>query len=206
MAVHGDDFTALGTPSSLDRYEEAMSKSFGIKLKGRLGHGRNDAKEVRVLNRVVRWNDYKGIEYEADPRHVEIMIGLLELENAKSAVAPGAKEEGRTKEEHGEDLDEEATHVYGALVARANYLAMDRPDISFSTKELYRCFASPNEAAVKALKRLVKYLIGRPRLVWHFPCQACSNTLTVPVDTDDASCLVTRRSTSGAWPNEGPIS
>ena len=37
VVVHGDDLTALGTPSSLDLYEAALRKSFEIKIRGRLG-------------------------------------------------------------------------------------------------------------------------------------------------------------------------
>ena len=83
------------------------------------------------------------------------------------------------------------------MAARANYLAMDRPDTSFATKELCRCFASPNREAMDALKRLGRYLIGAPRLVWHFPFQRSTDHLTTSVDTDFAGCLATRRSTSG---------
>ena len=31
------------------------------------------AKEARVLNRIVRWHPRKGITYEADPRHTELI-------------------------------------------------------------------------------------------------------------------------------------
>ena len=44
--VHGDDFTALGTPTGLDLYEKGMAATFECKFKGRLGHGDNDLKEM----------------------------------------------------------------------------------------------------------------------------------------------------------------
>ena len=91
---------------------------------------------------------------------------------------------------------EDAT-VFRALSARANHLAPDRPDIAFATKELCRCFAAPTREAFVALKQLCRYLIGAPRLVWDFPYQPTTDSLVAPVDTDFASCLSTRRSTSG---------
>ena len=74
---------------------------------------------------------------------------------------------------------------------------MDRPDIAYASKELCRCFAHPSRAAVDALKRLVRYLVGRPRLLWHFNFQPLEDVLTTSVDTDFGGCVVTRRSTSG---------
>ena len=83
------------------------------------------------------------------------------------------------------------------MAARANYLALDRPDIAFATKELCRCFACPNGQALEALKRPTRYLIGARRVIWDFRFQHMTDQLTTSVDTDFAGCLSTRRSTSG---------
>ena len=92
---------------------------------------------------------------------------------------------------------------YRALAARANYLALDRPDMSFASKELCRCFASPTRSAVWLPKKLVRKLLGCPRLVWCFYHQKSCNTLVGSVDTDFAGCLITRRSTSGGLARRG---
>ena len=60
---------------------------------------------------------------------------------------------------------------FRAMAARANYLALDRPDIAYPTKELCKCFAHPNLDALKALTRIVRYLCGCHRLVWVFKFQ-----------------------------------
>lgn len=86
---------------------------------------------------------------------------------------------------------------FRALAASANYFALDRPDISFSTKELCRYFSTPTTQSVEALRRLVRYLIGKKRLVWRYDFQPYTNKLSTYVDTDFGGCLVTRRSTSG---------
>ena len=41
LVVHGDDFTELGTPTGLDKYEKGMANFFECKFRGRLGHGPN---------------------------------------------------------------------------------------------------------------------------------------------------------------------
>ena len=91
VVVHGDDFTALGTPEGLNHYEAGMCKSFECKLKGRLGRKSGDLKEMRVLNRIVRIND-RGLRYEADPRHAELLARSLSLEQCRHVVTPGVKE------------------------------------------------------------------------------------------------------------------
>ena len=90
VVVHGDDFTALGNAAGLDRYKDGMKKAFEIKLKGRLWHDPEDLKEMRILNRILRVTS-KGILYEPDPRHSEILIKSLGLEGANSQVTPGVK-------------------------------------------------------------------------------------------------------------------
>lgn len=54
-----------------------------------------------------------------------------------------------------------------------------------------------NEDANTALRRLVRHLLGCPRLVWHFRFQEVTNTTNTFADTDFAGCLSTRGSTSG---------
>ena len=54
VVVHGDDFTALGTPEALDVYERGLQQHFDCKLRGRLGEHPSDLNAMRVLNRVLR--------------------------------------------------------------------------------------------------------------------------------------------------------
>ena len=301
VVVHGDDFTALGTDESLDKYEAGLKKSFECKLRGRLGVEAHDAKEIRLLNRIVRITD-QGLLYEADPRHAELLAKSMNLEQCRHVATPGVKKgftddvmdlpiapepevvanvnermpqvkfseanpevklitpysqiygrhpsrfvfhkngrkisldsldcpsTGLSKEEirarrnkcslrpeknsrgailrkvlvdgsawepstadiimkvskkafkpkrvgakaakalefesKGEILNDSEATLFRALAARANYLAMDRPECAYATKELCRFFATPTKTGVEQLKRLIRYLAGAPRLVW----------------------------------------
>ena len=85
---------------------------------------------------------------------------------------------------------EDATN-FRALSARANYLSQDRPDIGFSTKELCREFAVPTRNSYARLKRVCRYLIGKPRMV--YKCGWGKGTtdedaMDTFVDTDFAGC------------------
>ena len=66
----------------------------------------------------------------------------------------------------GTTLDQEEATAYRALAARANYLALDRPDVAVATKELCREFSAPTVHSFQKLKRLVRYLQHHPRLAW----------------------------------------
>ena len=83
--------------------------------------------------------------------------------------------------------------LYRALSARCNYLAQDRPDIAYSSKELCREFSVPNVNTYGKLKRLARYLCGMPRLVYEYKWQTMPATLDCYTDTDFAGCKETRR-------------
>ena len=89
---------------------------------------------------MARWTD-KGIELEADPRHAEIIIGMLGLKKGNSVTTPGVKEEVAQGDER---LGSKDASRYRALVARGNYLALDRSDIAYEVKELSRGMATPD--------------------------------------------------------------
>ena len=68
-----------------------MSGHYTIKVRAVLGADRDDAKEVRILNRYVRWNSYgerSWIEYEPD---AELIAKSLKLESAKEVTTPSVK-------------------------------------------------------------------------------------------------------------------
>ena len=65
-----------------------MEQRYELTGSGRLGPGPKDDKEVKVLNRAVRWTAQE-VEYGADPRHVDQIIRDLELPGAKSVTTPG---------------------------------------------------------------------------------------------------------------------
>ena len=82
---------------------------------------------------------------------------------------------------------------YRAAAARLNYLALDRPDILFASKECSRRMSAPRNGDWTALKRVVRYLIGRPRLVWKFVWQDAPKFLSAFSDSNWAGCHDTRK-------------
>ena len=186
-----------------------MEKSFLVKIVGLLGGDPGDLQEIRILNRIVTWTR-EGLRYESDPRHGEILMQAL-LGSGRPVSTPGVKGEGKRKgvrfEEEEEEPDsgggvldvpltEEEAKLFRSGAARANYLSLDRPDMSFATKELCRRMSGPLQQDLEGLRRIAGYLAGSPRVVYDYPWQP-EPGLSVYADTDFAGCLVTRRSTSG---------
>ena len=108
-----------------------------------LGPGSKHAKSIRVLNRVLAWTP-EGIAYEADQRHADLVVSTLGLQEPTGESTPGTREEvERMLKDEGEPLPPHAAIEYRALAARLNYLALDRPDIQYATKEAVKHMATP---------------------------------------------------------------
>ena len=73
---------------------------------------------------------------------------------------------------------------------------MDRPDLQYAAKEACRGMAKPLRMHLNALRRIARYLIGAPRLVWEFGWQG-EEDVSVFSDANWAGCRRTARSTSG---------
>jgi hypothetical protein len=69
----------------------------------------------------------------------------------------------KEREEDNEDpLSDADSTKYRGLAARANFLAQDKPDIAYAVKELCRGMSKPVARDMEALKRLARYLAGKP--------------------------------------------
>ena len=123
-------------------------------------------REAKILNRVVRATE-SGWEYECDQRHVEIILEHLRLTEAKPLGTPGVEETTAKNSEDDAEIPLSAPEVsmYRAVVARANYIAQDRPDLQYAVKELCRRMGDPTEESMNRLRRLGRYLKGQPRSV-----------------------------------------
>lgn len=112
-----------------------------------------------MLKRVLMC-DGEEFRYQAVPWHAEVMLRDLGLEEAKPAATPGAKVAKVDM------VDETMLHrVYRSTVARATFVAQDRPDIRYTVKELCRRMSAPREHGRIAIKPLGRYLEGKSRLV-----------------------------------------
>ncbi len=194
--VHGDDYATAGPKEGLVKLRKALEEAFDIRETHVIGHEDGDEKEGKVLNRILRAGEH-GWELEADPRHAELLIQQLELEGCKGVSSPGTESSDAEEEDNAELTDKEEITKFRGVAARTNYLAQDRPDIAYAAKEVCRDMARPTRRSWIKAKRIVRYLVKRPRLINYFDFQQDVRELTVYADANWAGCKVTRKSTSG---------
>ena len=71
--------------------ESQLEGKYELRKGGRLGPGDQDAKEILVLNRTIRWME-QGLQYEADPSQGErLLVGLGLTGQCNSVATPGLK-------------------------------------------------------------------------------------------------------------------
>eukprot|EP00973_Karenia_brevis_P034295 4731038-Karenia_brevis.AAC.1 len=80
---------------------------------------------------------------------------------------------------------------------RIAFVALDRPDIQYSAKEIARAMSKPTVQAEECLKRIVRYLIWHRKFMWKYPRQDFRSFLDGYADANWCSCPTTRKSTSG---------
>ena len=162
LVVHGDDFVSTGDGADLEWLRMLFETKFEISTNV-LGQEPEDEKQLKVLNRIITVED-DGYTYEPDVRHAEIVIREMGLENAKAVTTPVPDEQHESEEL----LDHERFKKYQSLCARCNFLAIDRMDIQFASKECCRAMSKPTLRDWAKLKRFARYLFGTPRLVYMY--------------------------------------
>lgn len=122
-----------------------------------------------MLNGVVWWAK-GGFEYDAGPRHVEIVIEQLDVATARSVTTPGLDwTDDDLNPAYDEDLTNYDQTPRSTIAARMNYLAMDCQVFQCSVKECCRDMACPTPRSLKRLHRIGCYLNAHPRLVLERP-------------------------------------
>ena len=157
--------------------------------------------EGKVLNRLIRCTE-AGWEIEADPRHAELVVEQLGIED-KGVSTPGVS--GLDEEDTEEDVPLEGEDItrYRGVIARCNYLAADGTDCVFAIKEGCREMSKPTTGSLRRLRRIGRYLKMHPRLVWKYEMQCKIDEITVRTDADWAGCRRSRKSTSGGSISRG---
>ena len=150
--THGDDFVLTGPTEKLMEVERKMTSVYPIKPKI-ISYG--SSKSIKTLNRRLHWGE-RGIMYQHDPRHVDVLVKDLGLEHGNSVQTPAAP--NAMEEEKSEPLSQDQHHRHRSHVARCLFLSQDRADITFIVNELCQKMSNPNQQSLARLKRLARYL------------------------------------------------
>jgi hypothetical protein len=93
----------------------------------------------------------------------------------------------------GKSLDQK---VYWSMIGSLLYLCASRPDIMFFVCMCARFQANPKECHLRAVKRILRYLVHTPNFGLWYP-RGSTFDLVGYSDADYAGCKVDRKSTSG---------
>jgi hypothetical protein len=109
---------------------------------------------------------------------------------------PGSAEDKR--DPGGEEaLSPHEATAFRRSAAMGIYMAQDRGDLSYASKEVARGMATPTRKDCIKLKKLIRYLLGAKRRATLFKWQDPPCMVDGFTDSDWAGCPKTRRSTSG---------
>ena len=89
--THGDDFVLTGPTERLTELENKMMGVYPIKTKI-IKYGSSES--IRTLNRRLRWRR-RGIVYQHDPRHVDVLVKDLGHEHGNSVQTPATHDATR---------------------------------------------------------------------------------------------------------------
>ena len=89
--------------------------------------------------------------------------------------------------------------LFRSVCMRFSYLAVDLPHLMYSVKEAARAMAAPSRGALAKLKRVGRYLEGRPRVAQFFFEQDEVQALKPYTDSDYAGDLLERKSTTSVF-------
>ncbi|GJX88624.1 putative ribonuclease H-like domain-containing protein [Tanacetum coccineum] len=109
------------------------------------------------------------------------------------ASTPMETNKALKKDEDGEDVD---IHLYRSMIGSLMYLTSSRPDIMFSVCACSRFQVQPKVSHLNAVKRIFRYLKGRPKLGLWYPKDSLF-ILEAFSDSDYAGASLDRKSTTG---------
>ena len=203
LMVHVDDFLVVASAGACTWLHEELKKEFELSCTI-LGDGNQSY--GKYLNRRIEWRK-NGIVIAGDPKHANILIQEWGMSECAGVDTPmGRDTEDLLNEfsqiERPAMKDADATS-YRRGVARVNFMAQDRPDLSVVARLMSQGMSSPKEGDEKLLKRTIRYLRRYPISESMFVWQARPKKATLNIDSDWAGDQKSRKSTSGGTIRHG---
>nr|GEV75916.1 ribonuclease H-like domain-containing protein [Tanacetum cinerariifolium] len=126
-------------------------------------------------------------------KYVAKILRKLGLIDGKSASTPIDTEKPLLKDPDGEDVD---VHIYRSMIGSLMYFTSSRPDIMFAVYACARFQVTPKASHIHAVKRIFRYLKGKPHLGLWYPKDSTFD-LVAYLDSDYAGASLDRKSTTG---------
>ncbi|GJU42616.1 putative ribonuclease H-like domain-containing protein [Tanacetum coccineum] len=126
-------------------------------------------------------------------KYVAEILKKFDFVSVKTASTPIETQKSLTKDEEAADVD---VHLYRSMIGSLMYLTASRPDIMFAVCACSRFQVTPKTSHLNAVKRIFRYLKGKPKLGLWYP-RVSSFDLEAYSDSDYAGANLDRKSTTG---------
>nr|GEW39167.1 uncharacterized mitochondrial protein AtMg00810-like [Tanacetum cinerariifolium] len=125
-------------------------------------------------------------------KYVADILRKFGLTERKSASTPIDAKKPLLKDLDGEDVD---VHTYRSMIGSLMYLTSSRPDIMFAVCACARFQVTPKASHLHAVKRIFRYLKGKPHLGLWYPKDSPFDLIAYS-DSDYAGASLDRKSTT----------
>ncbi|GKA71292.1 hypothetical protein Tco_0777431 [Tanacetum coccineum] len=126
-------------------------------------------------------------------KYVGEILKKFGFSNLRTASTPIETNKALAKDKEGEDVD---VHLYRSMIGSLMYLTSSRPDIMFSICACSRFQVQPKVSHMFIVKRIFRYLKGRPKLGLWYPKDS-PFILEAFSDSDYAGASLDKKSTIG---------
>jgi hypothetical protein len=125
-------------------------------------------------------------------KYIQDIIKKFGMKDAKSIKTPMGTNGHLDLDTGGKSVDQK---VYRSMIGSLLYLCASRPDIMLSVCMCARFQADPKEVHLRAVKRIMRYLVYTPKFGLWYP-KGSTIDLIGYSDADWAGCKIDRKSTS----------
>ena len=169
ILVHGDDFMAVGTETKLRTLVKKILNKYEAKYE-LVGPGKHLESSTKIIGRHITFTS-EGVEIEVDKKYIQDSLIEYGLQDSNSVATPAIKGKPESKEERSQlllrrvlgkkkdakvgelmqeseddvvhkELEEKDATRYRSIAAKLNFIAPDRPEALFATKECMRSMAT----------------------------------------------------------------
>ncbi|GJX24412.1 putative ribonuclease H-like domain-containing protein [Tanacetum coccineum] len=183
VQVYVDDIIFGSTKKSwCDEFEALMKSRFQMSSMGEL---------TFFLGLQVKQKP-DGIFISQD-KYVAEILKKFDFASVKTASTPIETQKPLVKDEEASDVD---VHLYRSMIGSLMYVTASRPDIMFAVCACSRFQVTPKTSHMSAVKRIFRYLKGKPKLGLWYPRES-SFDLESYSDSDYAGANLDRKSTTG---------
>ncbi|GJR95923.1 putative ribonuclease H-like domain-containing protein [Tanacetum coccineum] len=183
VQVYVDDIIFGSTKKSwCDEFEALMKSRFQMSSMGEL---------TFFLGLQVKQKP-NGIFISQD-KYVAEILKKFDFASVKTASTPIETQKPLVKDEEASDVD---VHLYRSMIGSLMYVTASRPDIMFAVCACSRFQVTPKTSHLSAVKRIFRYLKGKPKLGLWYPRES-SFDLESYSDSDYAGANLDRKSTTG---------